>query len=291
MERELMQICTYLTPRVTETVAYYHANGAKIEEIRLRRDGMLSFTSEGKTLPTRVMLSAKEFETNFLSLTQYSLYTHTETLRAGFFQVAGGYRIGVCGKAILEDGCIRSLAAVDSLNIRIPYRPSGISGAVCHRLQEIFPTGGLIFSSPGGGKTTLLSDIALTLSGEPKFRRVSVIDSRGEICFGAVGAHALDVLHGYPKAMGMEIATRTLSPEYILCDEIGTGKEAEAMLGAMHAGVAVIATTHASSLQELFAKEWVVHMHAQHVFGAYIHITREHGGFQYRTVLAKEVLL
>ena len=75
MERELTQICAYLTPRVKETVAYYRGEGVRIEEIRLRREGMLCFTAEGKTVPTRVMLSAKEFETNFASLVQYAKTT------------------------------------------------------------------------------------------------------------------------------------------------------------------------------------------------------------------------
>ena len=72
MERELTQICAYLTPRVTETITYYRARGVRIEEIRLRREGMLCFTATGQTVPTKVILSAKEFEENFLSLAQYS---------------------------------------------------------------------------------------------------------------------------------------------------------------------------------------------------------------------------
>lgn len=291
MEKELTRICAYLTPRVTETVAYYSARGARIEEIRLRREGMLCFTAGGKTIPTQIVLSAKEFEENFLRLVEYSLYAHTDTLRKGFFRMDGGYRIGVCGKVLLADGEIRSLAEVDSLNIRIPYRPNGISTDLCAQLQTIFPSGCLIFSPPGGGKTTLLADIALLLSTEPFWRRVSVVDSRGELCFEQIGANALDVLHGYPKAQGIEIATRTLSPEYVLCDEIGTEQEALAMLGAMHAGVAIIATTHAATKDELFAKDWVRHMHEKGVFGAYIQIERRDTTFCYHTLLAKEVSL
>lgn len=280
MNPEITHICTLLAPRLAETVRYYSKNLC-IEEIRIRRDGMLSLTVGGQNLPTEVIPTANEFEKTVLSLSAHSLYTHLPTIAEGYLRLTGGYRVGVCTSAMPEGGASATIADITSLNIRIPYRPRGISEEVCKSLANRHFPGTLIFSAPNGGKTTLLSDIAYTLSAAPYWLRVTVVDTRGEIACEETGIHMLDILRGHTRAHGIALATRTLSPQYIICDEIGTAEEAEAMQSAMHAGVPILATTHARTTEELFEKQWVYDMCIHNIFRCVIEIVRTEETFCY----------
>lgn len=57
-----------------------------------------------------------------------------------------------------------------------------------------------------------------------------------------------DVLNGYGKAEGVEIATRVLSPEYIACDEI-TGFD-DCIRLCLNSGVKMIFTLHCGTLEQ-----------------------------------------
>ena len=127
----------------------------------------------------------------------------------------------------------------------------------------------------GCGKTTLLRSLAKILaSGEPAVR-VSVIDTRGELGY-SLGEHDLcvDILSGYPKHTGISIAARTLSPQVIICDEIGSRAEAEAICEAQGCGVPLIATAHASSVRELLGRSGMGILHRSGCFLNYVGISR-----------------
>ena len=76
----------------------------------------------------------------------------------------------------------------------------------------------------------------------------------------------VDVLRGYPRAKGIEIATRTLSPEVIFCDEIGSAEEAKAILSAQNSGVPLIATAHADSRETLFRRPNIRILYENEIF-------------------------
>ena len=59
-----------------------------------------------------------------------------------------------------------------------------------------------------------------------------------------------DVFDGYPKAQGMQIALRVMTPDYIICDELGSEAETAAVLASMNSGVSILATAHAGSLAQ-----------------------------------------
>jgi stage III sporulation protein AA len=92
-----------------------------------------------------------------------------------------------------------------------------------------------------------------------KLLKTAIVDERDEIAsrsFGEgvdVGIHT-DVLTLYPKAIGTEIAVRTLSPDIVVLDEIGSDEEARAMLSAVNTGVNFIATAHGSSMEEVLRR-------------------------------------
>ena len=153
--------------------------------------------------------------------------------------------------------------------------------------------GVLIYSPPGIGKTTLLRSVAVMLAsggwseGTEPLRTV-VIDTRGELAFASEGRDlCLDVLSGYPRRRGIEIATRCLNAEVIICDEIGDYEEAMSLVASHNCGVPLIASAHAGSVNQLLSRTGLRLLHEAKIFGAYVGIERDgRGGFLYDVMLA-----
>jgi stage III sporulation protein AA len=87
--------------------------------------------------------------------------------------------------------------------------------------------------------------------------KVGLVDERSEVagcCAGVpqsdVGPRT-DVLDGCPKAEGLMLLIRALSPAVVAVDEIGRPADADAVMEALHAGVAVVATAHGSGLADI----------------------------------------
>ena len=154
------------------------------------------------------------------------------------------------------------------------------AGAVAEEVfRGLSGRGLLVFSVPGVGKTTLLRDLGRRLAvGRPPMR-VAMVDSRGELSGGDYGRSALlDILVGYPKPTGIEQAVRTLSPEVLLVDEIGSRREAEAILAVSGSGVPLVATAHAATARELARRPAILPLLRADLFGALIALTREGDG-------------
>ena len=200
----------------------------------------------------------------FRLLCESSVYTHQQEIRNGFLVLRGGHRAGICGTAVVEDGQVHNLRDISSINLRVAREIPGAGVAALGAVSpEGVPQGALLVGPPGCGKTTVLRDLARLLSsgqGITRRARVAVVDERGEIaaCHGGVPQNDLgpccDVLDGYPKGEGILQAVRSLSPDVVVCDEIGSQEDAGAVLAALNAGVVVIATAHAGSLDELRAR-------------------------------------
>lgn len=194
-----------------------------------------------------------------------SLYAHDEELRNGFITLPGGHRVGITGKAVLEGGKIRTLKYLTGCNIRISREIPGAGDQVLpciidSKNRSIYHT--LILSPPGCGKTTILRDLIRQISNgipDMKFAGINVglVDERSEIagCYNGVPQKDVgvrtDVLDGCPKAEGMMMLLRSMSPGVIAADEIGRREDVDALEEILNAGVKILITAHGVSPADL----------------------------------------
>lgn len=256
-----------------------------IEEIRLHKGRTLTVTSRQKNLGCGIVVSERELQDIFSRMCGGSLYAYEDTIRKGYIPLDGGIRVGVCGSAACEDGKVIGVHSITGLMIRIPH---AISVNTDTLLQVFFSDtaqrGMLLYAPPGVGKTTLLRAIAKDVASPRYGRHTVIVDTRGElnVALDDSGLH-LDVMSGYPRDVGIEIAVRTLGAQVIVCDEIGSTADARATLGAANCGVPLIASAHAATLQELLERPAIRLLHRAHVFGKYVGLSRRAtGGFDYK---------
>ncbi len=227
----------------------------------LTLEGELNAAPDGRAS----LVTAEDLEQMLGAVTEYSRYACIETLRQGFLPLRGGFRLGVCGSAVVRDGEVSNLKDISSLALRIVCEHIGLGSDVA---PQLFSADGrflstLILSPPGGGKTTLLRDLIRVLSlGDAEHRalRVAVIDERCELavcCKGRaqmeLGNHT-DVLSLCPKAVGIPMVLRGMNPQVIAVDEITAEEDIRAMCLAANCGVGLLASIHAASVDELHQK-------------------------------------
>ncbi len=237
---------------------------ANTQEIRLRSDCKVNLRIKGemKTLEHLPPISTSILREAFDSICGYSVYAHRQEIAKGYITVRGGHRAGICGTAVTDNDNVTMLREITSINLRIARSFSGCSAQLFSCIGFERPCGILIAGAPMSGKTTLLRDIAAGLSKGATGRRyaVSVIDERGELAAVHDSTpqykciRTCDVLSGYPKGEAITAAVRSMSPEIIVCDEIGTVSEAQAIGEGLNSGVSVIASVHAHSEDELMRR-------------------------------------
>ncbi|GGF76959.1 stage III sporulation protein AA [Paenibacillus albidus] len=282
-----------------------------VEEIRIREGRPLEINYSGKyhflsgngTLtqhPGEAYKPDRDESHRLLDLiSNHSLYTMEEELRKGFITIPGGHRIGLAGRTVLSAGGVEHLRDITGFNVRIAREVPGVADGVLPYLldkgrQRIMHT--LILSPPQHGKTTLLRDLARQISagghsqreGFRQGMKVGIVDERSEIAGSRRGIPAFDVgprtdiLDGCPKAEGMMMMIRSLSPDVLIADEIGRMEDADAVTEALHAGISVVASAHGKEVAELVSRPGLGSLLEHKLFERYVILHRSEAGLSFR---------
>lgn len=232
----------------------------RAQELRLRAGRVPAVTVERAELPLpgEGAVTRRDLELILERATQASAHTALERVRQGWFTVRGGHRIGLCGSLWSENGLVRNLRCLSSLNIRVAHAVPGCGEALLPQLCPEGRFGGaLILSPPGFGKTTLLRDLVRLLAGH---QRVGLCDERGEVAALWEGIPQMDVgertdvLEGCPKAQGLLMLLRGMNPGILCCDEITDPHDLTALSTCANCGVKLLATAHAAGTSDLWSK-------------------------------------
>lgn len=277
--------------------------GCELEEIRLRagrplqvrlRERDLWLTERGEVVeePERAYTVRPEDVACCLQMVSgFSLYACEEEIRSGFITIPGGHRVGLVGRAVLENQQIKTLKYIAGLNIRLARQVPGAAAGLLPRLLDrqqgsVYHT--MLFSPPRCGKTTVLRDLVrLISSGVPGLglpgQQVGLVDERSEIagCYRGVPqldvGPRTDVLDGCPKGEGMLLLLRAMSPQVLVTDEIGRRSDVAVLEEVVNAGVKVIFTVHGRSLEEIMARPALQYLLGLKVIERLVQLGRSRG--------------
>jgi len=256
-----------------------------LQEIRLRlnRPIELIFDTHVEWIE-QVKFSSEHSQYLLNQLSEFSLYRLQDELREGYITISGGHRVGLAGEVSTLNGTVKSLKHITFFNIRLAKEKKYCAQNILLKLYEQSYLNTLIIGPPQTGKTTIIRDLSRMIATGYNYipaKKVCVIDERSEIAASKNGIpqHDVglrtDVLDACPKAEGMMMAIRSLSPEVIIVDEIGNSQDVHALMEAIHAGVTIFCTIHGHSMIDLKARPSLRPLFEQHVFKRYVLLSRK----------------
>ena len=246
-------------PEKIRNIIEVYIKEKSIEEIRVGIKKPLILRLHNKEVLTSYIVNKEDFKYIIQRISNFSLYAYEEEIKQGFITIKGGHRVGIAGECVMENNKIKTINNISSLNIRISREIIGASKNIIKFIFENNRVNNTLIISPTKcGKTTLLRDISRNLSNKGK--RIAIIDERSEIagCYKGVPEMDVgirsDVLDNCLKSKGIIMAIRSLAPDVIICDEIGSKEDIESLVMAFNSGVSVISTLHGFDIQDLFCR-------------------------------------
>ncbi|MEJ6950077.1 stage III sporulation protein AA [Natronospora cellulosivora (SeqCode)] len=268
-----------------------------IIEIRLRINQKLQIlTRENEIVPKdnsgkNYIVEKKDLERSFLILSKNSYYALERQIAEGFITIPGGHRVGFTGQAVLEKGKIKSLKNINFINYRISHEIIGLANDLFLKIynqkeNRVYNT--MLIGPPLCGKTSLLRDLIRIISdGDAcikfKGKKIGLVDERSEIAgaYNAIPQNNIgsrtDLLDNCPKAAGMMLLIRSMSPEVIAVDEIGSKEDVLAVQEAISAGVSLLTTVHGQDLDCIMIRPFVKELFNIKVFERYIILSNRNG--------------
>lgn len=257
-----------------------------IYEIRLRTGKPLFLVYAGGEHCLKIkgqepyLVTGQDLKETLEYVSGYSLYACEDEIRQGYISVQGGHRVGVAGKVILDGNHIRGMKYISCINVRLSHQVPGCADAVMSYIrngEHLSHT--LIISPPRGGKTTLLRDVIRQLSNgreDIPGVTVGVVDERSELAGSWQGIPQndlglrTDILDACPKAEGMQMLVRAMSPDVVAVDELGREEDFRAVESVIHCGCCLIATAHGNSLEDVLRQPFFQRLKEMEIFEKYI---------------------
>lgn len=237
----------------------------ELQEIRMRAERPIILKLRERDLILQYNITQAEILQIVERLCENSIYAYKNQICEGFITVKGGHRIGLTGSCVIENGKIINVKHISSLNFRIAREVLNCSTRVLREVidienKSIYNT--ILVAPPGREKTTMLRDIIRRLSNgideiNFKGKTCGVVDERGEIAAmykgipqNDVGIRT-DIIENVEKNQGIHMLIRTMAPEIIACDEIGSKEDVEAIHYALYSGVKGIFTMHGKNIEDI----------------------------------------
>lgn len=288
------QILSILAKSVRKIIQEDKPDPKELQEIRLRTGQPVRIvcSNRERVLPSEAaphIVTKEEMRETMDYISHYSLYAYENELKQGFLTIEGGHRVGVAGKVIMEEEKVKNIQYISSVNIRISHEVIGCADGLLPYItknKQVCHT--LIISPPCCGKTTLIRDLIRQISDGNQYVKgcsVGVVDERSELggCYLGIAQNHLgsrtDILDCCPKAEGMIMLIRSMSPQVIAVDEIGTREDIHAVEYAMQCGCKLIASVHGLDMEEAKNKPVLGELIRRRMFERYVVLGKgEHPG-------------
>lgn len=265
-------------------------NNLVIEEIRIRNSKPIILKLNNSEKIINYIVQTEDVLKTLQSICENSIYSYQNQICEGFITIKGGHRIGITGSAVIENNKVKNINYISNLNFRIARQIIGCSNNIIKEIinQEentIYNT--LIVSPPGAGKTTLLRDIIRNLSNgteEITGKNIGVVDERGEIAamYKGIPQNDLgirtDIIENIKKSVGMKMLIRSMAPEIIVADEIGSKKDVEEINYAICSGIKGIFTAHGSNLEDLKLNPAIAELIEKNIFEKLVFLDKNSKG-------------